>query len=194
MKTILYPLLALAPTLALVAPLRSGRPTAGPPGKAHPGAEDRGPMHAKQKITTFLWFDDDAEEAVRFYVSLFPGSKVLDELRLGADGPSPEGKLLTARFQLAGQQFIALNGGPKYRFTEAISLAVDCQTQEEVDELWEKLSAGGEPGRCGWLKDRYAPGRSSPAAWARCSRTRIRPRRAVSGKPSCRWTSSTSGA
>ena len=110
----------------------------------------------KQKITTFLWFDGAAEQAVRFYVSVFPDSKVLSETRWGPGGPLPQGALMTARFQLAGQEFLALNGGPPQRFTEAISLFVDCKDQEEVDELWEKLTAdGGEPGRCGWLKDRF---------------------------------------
>ncbi len=109
-----------------------------------------------QKITTFLWFDHDAEAAVRFYVTLFPDSKVLDETRWGPGGLVPAGTLMTARFQLAGQQFMALNGGPTYRFTEAISLMIDCATQAEIDDLWGKLTKdGGEPGRCGWLKDRF---------------------------------------
>jgi predicted 3-demethylubiquinone-9 3-methyltransferase (glyoxalase superfamily) len=112
-------------------------------------------MPQKQKITTFLWFDNNAEEAVRQYTSIFKNSKILAETRWGDGGPVPKGTLMTARFQLEGQEFMALNGGPMYRFTEAISLLVDCETQKEVDELWAKLSAGGEPGRCGWLKDKY---------------------------------------
>jgi predicted 3-demethylubiquinone-9 3-methyltransferase (glyoxalase superfamily) len=112
-------------------------------------------MPVTQKITTFLWFDRDAEAAVRFYTSIFPDSKVVAESRWGDGGPVPKGTLMTAKFRLAGQQFIALNGGPQYHFTEAISLLVDCETQREVDDLWAKLSAGGEPGRCGWLKDKY---------------------------------------
>jgi predicted 3-demethylubiquinone-9 3-methyltransferase (glyoxalase superfamily) len=110
----------------------------------------------RQKITTFLWFDHDAEEAIRFYSSIFPDSKVLAETRWGPGGPVPEGTLMSARFRLAGQEFMALNGGPAFHFTEAISLFVTCETQAEVDELWTKLTAGGgEPGQCGWLKDKY---------------------------------------
>lgn len=108
-----------------------------------------------QKITTFLWFDDDAEAAIDFYSSIFPDAKVLVETRWGSGAPFPEGTLMSARFQLAGQEFIALNGGPQFRFTEAISLFVTCETQAEIDELWAKLGAGGEHGQCGWLKDRY---------------------------------------
>jgi len=109
----------------------------------------------KQKITPFLWFDGVAEEAMNFYVSIFKNSKVLSVTRYGEAGPGPKGKVMTATFQLDGQEFIALNGGPQFTFTEAISFSVDCKTQEEVDELWEKLSEGGEKGRCGWLKDKY---------------------------------------
>jgi predicted 3-demethylubiquinone-9 3-methyltransferase (glyoxalase superfamily) len=110
----------------------------------------------QQKITTFLWFDDDAEEAIRFYGSLFPDAKVLEQSRWGEGGPLPKGTLMAATFQLAGQQFMALNGGPKYRFNEAISLFVACEDQREIDRLWAALTAdGGEPGRCGWLKDKY---------------------------------------
>ena len=108
-----------------------------------------------QKITPFLWFDDDAEEAMRFYVSIFKNSKVVSVSRYGDEGPGPKGAVMTATFQLDGQEFIALNGGPHFKFTEAISFFVSCKTQEEVDELWEKLSEGGEKGRCGWLKDKY---------------------------------------
>jgi predicted 3-demethylubiquinone-9 3-methyltransferase (glyoxalase superfamily) len=113
-------------------------------------------MSTAQKITTFLWFDDDAETAVHFYTSLFPDSKVLAETRWGDGGPVPKGTLMTARFRLAGQEFIALNGGPQFHFTEAISLMVDCKDQPEIDRLWAKLTAdGGEESRCGWLKDKY---------------------------------------
>ena len=108
-----------------------------------------------QKITPFLWFDDKAEEAMNFYVSIFKNSKVLSVSRFGEAGPGPNGSVMTATFQLEGQEFTALNGGPLFAFTEAISFYVDCRTQQEVDELWEKLSAGGEKGQCGWLKDKY---------------------------------------
>jgi len=108
-----------------------------------------------QKITPFLWFDDQAEEAMNFYVSIFKNSKVLSVSRYGEGGPRPKGMVMTATFQLDGQEFTALNGGPEFHFTEAISLYVNCETQEEVDDLWDKLSDGGEKGRCGWLKDKY---------------------------------------
>jgi len=108
-----------------------------------------------QKITPFLWFDDKAEEAMNFYVSIFRNSKVTSVSRYGEGGPGPKGTVMTATFQLDGQKFMALNGGPHFNFTEAISLFVDCETQQEVDEFWEKLSAGGQKSRCGWLKDKY---------------------------------------
>lgn len=108
-----------------------------------------------RKITPFLWFDNQAEEAMNFYVSLFKNSKTGAITRYGEGAPGPKGTVMTATFQLDGQDFMALNGGPLFKFTEAISFFVNCETQEEVDELWEKLSAGGEPGRCGWLKDKY---------------------------------------
>jgi predicted 3-demethylubiquinone-9 3-methyltransferase (glyoxalase superfamily) len=101
-----------------------------------------------QKITTFLWFDNQAEEAMNHYVSIFKNSKVLNVHR-------KDGKVLTVAFELEGQKFMALNGGPLFKFTEAISLFVDCETQQEVDELWAKLTAGGAESRCGWLKDKY---------------------------------------
>jgi predicted 3-demethylubiquinone-9 3-methyltransferase (glyoxalase superfamily) len=107
-----------------------------------------------QKITPFLWFDGKAEEAMNFYVSTFKNSKVLSVNRCG-DGPGPKGTVTSARFQLEGQEFFALNGGPHFTFTPAISFFVDCETQPEVDELWEKLSEGGETQRCGWLKDKF---------------------------------------
>jgi predicted 3-demethylubiquinone-9 3-methyltransferase (glyoxalase superfamily) len=111
-------------------------------------------MAAKQKITTYLWFDDNAEEAMNLYVSIFKNSKVLDVRR--PPGGDSSAKPLLCSFQLEGQRFIALNGGPQFKFTEAISLLVSCDSQDEVDELWEKLiSGGGAPSRCGWLKDRF---------------------------------------
>ncbi len=108
-----------------------------------------------QKIVPFLWFDHQAEEAMNFYVSLFHDSKVLSVTRYGAAGPGPKGSVMSATFQLEGQEFYALNGGPQFSFTPAISLFVNCEAQQEVDELWEKLSEGGEKQPCGWLKDRY---------------------------------------
>lgn len=108
-----------------------------------------------QKITPFLWFNDEAKEAMRFYVSIFKNSKFLGVSRYGEGGPGPKGKVMTARFRLDGQELIALNGGPVFKFTEAISFSVDCRTQQEVDRLWKKLTKGGKPGRCGWLKDKY---------------------------------------
>ncbi len=107
------------------------------------------------KITPFLWFDGNAEEAMNFYVSVFKNSKVLRVSRYGEAGPGPKGTVMSATFQLDGQEFYALNGGPEFKFTPAISFFVNCETQQEVDELWEKLSAGGEKSRCGWLKDKY---------------------------------------
>jgi predicted 3-demethylubiquinone-9 3-methyltransferase (glyoxalase superfamily) len=112
-------------------------------------------MTAMQKITPFLWFDDKAEEAMNFYVSVFKNSKVGSVTRYGEAGPGAKGKVMSATFQLDGQEFFALNGGPHYTFTPAISFFVNCETQLEVDELWEKLSAGGEKNRCGWLTDKY---------------------------------------
>src|SRR5262245_30654997 len=103
-----------------------------------------------QKITPFLWFDTEAEEAATFYVSIFTNSKILGISRYGDAGPHPKGSVMTVAFELDGQKFIALNGGPQYKFTEALSLSVDCKNQEEVDEFWEKLSRGGEEGPCGW--------------------------------------------
>jgi predicted 3-demethylubiquinone-9 3-methyltransferase (glyoxalase superfamily) len=103
-----------------------------------------------QKITPFLWFDGKAEEAMNFYVSVFKNSKVVSVSRSGK-----EGRVIGCRFQLEGQEFHALNGGPQFTFTPAVSFYVNCETQQEVDELWEKLSEGGEKGRCGWLKDKY---------------------------------------
>jgi predicted 3-demethylubiquinone-9 3-methyltransferase (glyoxalase superfamily) len=112
-------------------------------------------MPDKQKITTFLWFDGNAEEAANHYTSIFKNSKILNVARYGEAGPGPKGSVMTVRFQLEGQEFIALNGGPQFKFTEAISLLVNCDTQKEVDEFWTKLTAGGEEGPCGWLKDKF---------------------------------------
>ena len=108
-----------------------------------------------QKIRPFLWFNDNAEEAMNFYVSVFKNSKVVSMSRYGEAGPGPKGTLMSATFQLDGQEFLALNGGPQFTFTPATSFFVNCETQQEVDELWEKLSAGGKEERCGWLKDKY---------------------------------------
>jgi predicted 3-demethylubiquinone-9 3-methyltransferase (glyoxalase superfamily) len=111
---------------------------------------------AMQKIHPFLWFDNQAEEAAKFYVSIFPNSKITTIARYGDGGPGPKGSVMTVAFQLDGHDFVALNGGPHFKFTEAISLVVNCRTQEELDGYWEKLCAGG--GReveCGWLKDKY---------------------------------------
>ena len=108
-----------------------------------------------QKITPFLWFDNQAEEAMKFYTSIFKNSEVVEVTRYGEAGPGPKGGVMTASFELEGMEFTALNGGPLFKFSPAISFAVDCRSQEEVDELWAKLSAGGEEGQCGWLKDKY---------------------------------------
>jgi predicted 3-demethylubiquinone-9 3-methyltransferase (glyoxalase superfamily) len=107
------------------------------------------------KITPFLWFDSNAEEAVEFYTSIFKNSKIVTLSRYGEGGPGPAGSVMVASFQLNGQDFLALNGGPLFKFTEAISFVVECETQEEVDYFWDKLSEGGEPGPCGWLKDKF---------------------------------------
>lgn len=108
-----------------------------------------------QKITPCLWFDNNAEEAVNHYRAIFKDSKIGKILRCGESGPGPKGSVLTIAFELEGQEFIALNGGPIFKFTEAISLSVNCKTQTEVDELWERLSDGGQKSQCGWLKDKF---------------------------------------
>ena len=109
-----------------------------------------------QKITTFLWFDNNAEDAINFYTSIFKNSKIKSIARYPDSGPGQKGQVMTATFQLEGQDFMALNAGPKFKFTEAISLFVSCETQEEVDDLWNKLTAdGGEESMCGWLKDKF---------------------------------------
>jgi predicted 3-demethylubiquinone-9 3-methyltransferase (glyoxalase superfamily) len=120
-----------------------------------------------QKITPFLWFDGKAEEAMRFYVSIFKNSKVGAITRYGDAGPGPKGTVMVVTFQLDGQEFIALNGGPQFTFSPAISFVVNCETQEEVDAFWEKLSEGGEKLQCGWLRDNMVcHGRSFPLSWA----------------------------
>jgi predicted 3-demethylubiquinone-9 3-methyltransferase (glyoxalase superfamily) len=112
-----------------------------------------------QKVTPFLWFDNQAEEAVKFYTSIFKNSRILSTTRYDEEGSKaagkPVGTVMTVSFELEGQEFVALNGGPIFKFTEAISLVVNCKTQAEVDRFWEKLSEGGSKGRCGWLKDKY---------------------------------------
>jgi len=110
---------------------------------------------AVQKITPFLWFDQQAEEAARFYTSIFPNSKIVKVVRYGEAGPGPAGSAMTVEFQLDGQTFVGLNGGPVFKFTEAISFVVNCETQEEVDVYWDKLSEGGTPVQCAWLKDKF---------------------------------------
>jgi predicted 3-demethylubiquinone-9 3-methyltransferase (glyoxalase superfamily) len=110
-------------------------------------------MH--QNITPCLWFDTEGEEAAHFYTSVFPNSKILDVARYGSAGPRPEGTVMTVDFELDGQEFVALNGGPEFTFNEAISFQVSCESQEEVDRYWSALSEGGEEGPCGWLKDRF---------------------------------------
>jgi predicted 3-demethylubiquinone-9 3-methyltransferase (glyoxalase superfamily) len=107
------------------------------------------------KITPCLWFDTEGEEAANFYISVFPSSRVVEIARYGAAGPRPEGTVLTVDFELNGQSFVALNGGPEFKFNEAVSFQVDCKDQEEVDTYWNTLSEGGEEGPCGWLKDKY---------------------------------------
>ncbi|MDQ6755199.1 MAG: VOC family protein [Actinomycetota bacterium] len=108
-----------------------------------------------QKITPCLWFDTQGEEAAQFYVSVFKNSKILNISRYGEAGPGPEGQVLTVSFELDGQEFTALNGGPEFKFNEAVSFQVSCDSQDEVDRFWNTLSDGGEQGPCGWLKDKY---------------------------------------
>ena len=108
-----------------------------------------------QKIIPFLWFDDQAEEAMNYYVAIFKNSRAGSVTHYGDAGPGPKGSVMTASFELEGQPFTALNGGPHFKFTEAISFVVNCATQEEVDELWDKLSEGGQTQQCGWLKDKF---------------------------------------
>jgi len=108
-----------------------------------------------QKITPFLWFDHEAEEAATFYTSIFENSRILGIARYGDAGPGPKGSVMTVAFELDGQKFTALNGGPQFKFTEAVSFVVNCETQAEVDQFWERLSEGGQEVQCGWLKDKY---------------------------------------
>ena len=108
-----------------------------------------------QKITPCLWFDTEGEDAARFYTSIFPNSKITEVARYGSAGPRPEGTVMTVSFELDGQEFLALNGGPQFTFSEALSFQVFCRAQDEVDAYWSKLSEGGEEGPCGWLKDRF---------------------------------------
>lgn len=117
--------------------------------------KEKAPMTATQKVRPCLWFDHEAEEAANFYISLIPNSRILDIAHYGEAGPGKPGSVLMVSFELAGVQYLALNGGPVFKFTEAISLSVDCASQAEIDSLWEKLGEGGEYSRCGWLKDRY---------------------------------------
>jgi predicted 3-demethylubiquinone-9 3-methyltransferase (glyoxalase superfamily) len=110
---------------------------------------------ASQKITPFLWFDHQAEEAARFYVSIFPNSKIVQVVRYGPAGPGPAGSVMTVAFELDGQPFVALNGGPHFHFTEAVSFVVNCEMQDEIDAYWGKLAPGADDGQCGWIKDRF---------------------------------------
>lgn len=119
-------------------------------------SKDLGTQPKAQKVTTFLWFDTEAEEAVNFYVSVFKNGKILKKVHYGDSGPKPKGTIMTIDFELDGQRFVALNGGPEFKFNESVSLVVNCKTQDEVDYFWEKLSsAGGRKVECGWLKDKY---------------------------------------
>ena len=119
------------------------------------GAKDDRTAPRTQKVTTFLWFDSNAEEAVNFYISVFKNAKILSTVRYGEVGPKPKGTVMTIDFELDGQRLTALNAGPEFKFNEAISLVVHCQDQQEVDYYWEKLSAGGQVIECGWLKDKF---------------------------------------
>jgi predicted 3-demethylubiquinone-9 3-methyltransferase (glyoxalase superfamily) len=112
-------------------------------------------MTKPKKVSTFLWFDNNAEEAVNFYVSLIENSKILGVVHYGEAGPGPKGQVMIMSFELAGQRFTALNGGPMFKFTEAVSISVECETQSEIDRLWNALCEGGKPVQCGWLKDRH---------------------------------------
>ena len=107
------------------------------------------------KITPFLWFDDNLDEAIKFYSSVFKNHRLLYEVQYGDAGPGPKGTIMTATFELEGQKFMALNGGPMFKFTEAISLFITCDDQEEIDYYWERLSEGGQKSQCGWLKDKF---------------------------------------
>src|SRR5256714_9441826 len=119
-----------------------------------PALQSKGSIEM-QKIVPFLWFNGQAEEAANFYISIFKNSKILNISRSGDAGPGPKGSVMSATFELNGERFIALNAGPQFTFSPAVSFFVNCETQQEVDELWEKLSAGGKKERCGWLKDKF---------------------------------------
>jgi len=119
------------------------------------GSRDDQTSPRTQRVTTFLWFDNNAEEAVNFYTSVFKNSKILNTVRYGEVGPKPKGSVMIIDFELDGQKLTALNAGPEFKFNEAISLVVHCQDQQEVDYYWEKLSAGGQVIECGWLKDKF---------------------------------------
>ena len=108
-----------------------------------------------QKITPSLWFDTQGEEAAKFYTSVFKNSRIVRTTHYGETGPGPEGTVMTVTFELDGQEYVALNGGPQFKFNEAVSFQVSCETQEEIDDFWSKLADGGEEGPCGWLKDKY---------------------------------------
>ncbi len=112
-------------------------------------------MLEASKVTPFLWFDDQAEEAAKFYTSIFRSSKIGKVARYPEGSPGPAGKVMTVEFEIEGQRFVALNGGPQFKFTEAVSFSVSCETQEELDYYWDKLAAAGTPVQCGWLKDKY---------------------------------------
>ena len=135
------------------------------------------------KISPFLWFDNQAEEAANFYVSVFPNSKIVSVARYGEAGPGPKGSVMTVEFELDGQEFMALNGGPQFKFSEAVSLSVDCKTQEEIDLYWEQADSGGGADRgpaAGSRTNSGCPGRSSPRSCPRCWRTPIPRRRSGS--------------
>jgi predicted 3-demethylubiquinone-9 3-methyltransferase (glyoxalase superfamily) len=119
------------------------------------GLEQSKGENAMQKIIPFLWFDNQAEEAIQLYTSIFPNAKIGDVVRYGTEGPGPAGTVMTVSFTLNGQEFMALNGGPQFQFTEAVSFMIGCETQAEIDHFWTKLSAGGEEQPCGWLKDKF---------------------------------------
>jgi|SRR5678816_2597601 predicted 3-demethylubiquinone-9 3-methyltransferase (glyoxalase superfamily) len=128
------------------------------PGTTQTGAaasRDERTSPRSQKITTFLWFDNNAEEAAKFYVSIFKNSKIVNTVHYGEPGPGPKGTVMIVDFVLDGQEFTALNGGPTFKFNESVSQVIHCKTQEEVDYFWEKLSEGGQKVECGWLKDKY---------------------------------------
>jgi predicted 3-demethylubiquinone-9 3-methyltransferase (glyoxalase superfamily) len=142
--------------LRILVDLLIGRATNGGVARQERSNPEAGDTMTVQRITPFLWFDQQAEEAAKFYTSIFDNSKIVRVVRNGAGGPGPAGSALTVEFQLEGLTFVGLNGGPHFKFTEAVSFVVNCETQAEVDRYWEKLTAdGGKPVECGWLKDRF---------------------------------------